>query len=53
MKISSVRSALYTSARALGDVQAVTRSVERGSAKPLVDRARRRILGRFLARLIR
>lgn len=53
MKISSMRSALYTSARALGDLQAVQKAVEKKSAKPLVDRGRRRILGRFLARLIR
>lgn len=53
MTINKIRSWLYSAAKALGDVQAVERSAETGSAKPLLKRAERRILGRIAGRSIR
>lgn len=49
----NLRSALYKSAKALGDVQAAQKALDKRSVRPLVDRGRRRVLGRLLSRLIR
>lgn len=51
--IGKLRSALYTGTRGLGDLQAAQKAVERRSVKPLADRAKRRLLGRLVARLTR
>lgn len=47
-----LRSALYTTAKALGDIQAIEKAAKKRSAAPLVDRAKRRLIGRLLSRLI-
>lgn len=52
MRISSVRSVLYRSARALGDVQAIEKAVETGSLGPVEKRLERRLLGRLAGRTI-
>lgn len=50
MSISTVRSALYTTARLLGDVQ----SIRRGTvAKRVARRAAGRLTGRLLGQLFR
>lgn len=53
MTINSIRSLLYLGARLLGDVQAVEQSAKKGSVKPLVKRAERRILGRIAGKALR
>jgi hypothetical protein len=52
VKIRKVRSALYTSAKALGDLQAVQRGAEKRSLAPVAKRVERRLVGRLLSRLI-
>jgi hypothetical protein len=47
-----LRSALYRTARIMGDVQAVSRAVETGSGRPVARRAKRRLLGRLAGRII-
>lgn len=53
MSIARTRSLLYRSARVLGDVQAVKRSVRKGSPRPLFKRIVRRIVGRRVGLLLR
>jgi hypothetical protein len=53
MSIARTRSALYKTARVLGDVQAVRRSVRKGSPAPLFRRLLRRIVGRWTGLLLR
>lgn len=53
MSISKIRSALYGTARVLGDVQAVKRAAETGSAAPIEKRITRRLIGRGLGLLMR
>lgn len=48
----SLRSLLYTAARFLGDWNAASRAIKRGSAKPIVDRIGRRVAGRIAGRII-
>jgi hypothetical protein len=52
VRITSVRRALYTGAKALGDVQVIQKAAERRSVAPLAKRAERRLLGRLLSWLI-
>ncbi len=52
MSLWRVRRGLYRGARILGDVEAVERSIEKGSAAPLVKRVERRWLWRLVGRLL-
>ena len=52
MKINRIRSGLYTAAKLLGDVQAVQKAGRKESAKPIADRAARRIVGKATGRLL-
>jgi len=47
MNINSIRSLLYTSAKHLGDIQAVSKAVSKKSASPIVKRIVRRIYGKI------
>lgn len=53
MTINQFRSLIYATARSLGNVQAVKRSVETRSAEPIVKRVGRVYAGRFAGSLIR
>jgi hypothetical protein len=48
----SLRSALYRTARWMGDANAVERAVERGSLAPIEKRIERRLFGRLFGRII-
>ena len=52
MTINGFRSLLYRSAKALGDVQAVDKAVERSSLVPIEKRIGRRLVGRLTGRLM-
>ena len=52
LTLNKIRGWLYGSAKVLGDVQAVQRSVEEGSPKPLVKRVGRRIAGKLTGRFL-
>jgi len=52
MKLWRVRRDLYRGARILGDVEAVERSIEKGSPVPIAKRLERRWLWRLVGRLI-
>jgi hypothetical protein len=52
VKINKIRSALYKSAKVLGDVQAVDKARRTGSVTPVLKRAERRLVGRMLSKLI-
>lgn len=50
MSISKIRSILYKSAKYLGDVNAIKRSVKRGNFTPVLKRIIRRIYGYIAGR---
>ena len=50
MKISSIRSLLYLTAKILGDVQAVVNSFKQGSFGAILKRIGRRIYGKIASR---
>lgn len=50
MSIGQVRSLLYSLAKYLGDFSAIKRAIETGSFKPLLNRAMRRLYGKFSSR---
>ncbi len=50
MTISQFRSLLYASAKYLGDFTAIKRAIATGSFKPLIQRAIRRLYGKFSGR---
>ena len=52
MRISKLRSLLYGTARALGDVQAVSKTVATGNPEYVVDRVLRREAGRMCSRFL-
>ena len=50
MKLNSIRSILYKTAKLLGDVQAGSKAISKGSFMPIVKRLLRRIYGNFTSR---
>lgn len=52
MTINKFRSFLYGLAKALGDVQAVKKSVDTRSTTPVFKRVGRRIAGKFTGRFL-
>ncbi|HZT75502.1 MAG TPA: hypothetical protein VFA27_02515 [Vicinamibacterales bacterium] len=52
MKLWKVRRSAYRVGRVLGDVEAVERSIERGSVAPIAKRVERRWLWRLVGRLL-
>ena len=50
MKISSLRSLLYTLAKFLGDFQAGSKAVSQKSASPILKRIGRRLYGKVASR---
>ena len=50
MKISSIRSILYLIAKLLGDIQAGSKAMSKGSLSPIFKRIGRRIYGKFTSR---
>ena len=52
LTINKVRSALYLTAKLLGDVQAVSKSASTGSATPVTKRVGRRLAGKVTGRLL-
>jgi len=50
MKISKLRSILYSVAKILGDIQAGLKAISKGSFYPLLKRIGRRIYGKFTSR---
>lgn len=52
MTLNSIRSVLYLVARVMGDAQAIRKAVRTSSAKPVVQRLERRLLGRLTSRII-
>jgi hypothetical protein len=53
MKLWRLRRSLYRAARVLGDVEAVERTIEKGTPGPVVKRIERRWLWRIAGRLLR
>lgn len=51
--IRRVRRVGYPTLKYLGDVEAVEKAVRSGSGKPLMDRVKRRVLGRLAGQIIR
>lgn len=52
MTIGKIRSALYATAKYLGDYQAVKKAVDTGSIEPVVKRVGRRAAGKFTGRFL-
>jgi len=52
VKLWKVRRSAYRVGRVLGDVEAVERSIERGSVAPIAKRVERRWLWRLVGRLL-
>jgi hypothetical protein len=50
MKISNIRTILYSAAKYLGDLSAVKRAFSSGSLNPIKNRLIRRIYGKFTSR---
>ena len=46
MKISSIRSSLYSIAKILGDIQSGTKTISKGSLWPILKRIGRRLYGK-------
>jgi hypothetical protein len=51
--IRRVRRVGYPTLKYLGDAEAMEKAVHSGSAKPLMDRVERRVLGRLAGQIIR
>lgn len=52
MTINQVRSILYRTAKALGDVQAVSQASKKKSMRPIGKRIARRLVGKLTGRAI-
>jgi len=50
MSISKIRTILYTIAKYLGDINAIKRAIKTGNIKPIFDRIKRRLYGKFTSR---
>ncbi|MBU1658335.1 hypothetical protein KKG72_04695 [bacterium] len=50
MTVSKIRSLLYSAAKYLGDFSAIAKAFTTGTAKPLIQRAGRRIYGKIAGR---
>lgn len=52
LTINKVRSALYLTAKLLGDVQAINKSARTGTTSPVTKRLGRRVAGKITGRLL-